>query len=200
MFPAQLIGATAGCSRRLDQYCAGRATFSRKPRQVKGKWRFATHALCPEYGDHMCMKVEISRIALSFLSVFRISDYSQYILKTVFQHIKQLFLALGLFYSRCLLPFDLSDDVPLPSQTAAGNCLSHFELVGCQDVSGAIIGQDVIRSQVEKLWSAPAEASVGVGASLGAAAAAAVQAAQDARNWLQANDHLFSSRRCGCSS
>jgi hypothetical protein len=66
-------------------------------------------------------------------------------------------------------------------QTAAGVCLPHFEQQGCLDSAGAALGQDAIRQRVERLWSLPPDHPD----------------AAAARAWLDDNDHLFRSRRCG---
>ncbi len=60
-------------------------------------------------------------------------------------------------------------------------CLPHFEQQGCLDSAGAALRQDEIRQRVEQLWSLPPED----------------QDAVAARAWIDANDHLFRSRRCG---
>ena len=82
----------------------------------------------------------------------------------------------------CVVPIrSVTAACPCRPQTATGSCLPRFEQQGCQDSLGAALGQDAIRQRVERLWSLPPDDP----------------AAADARAWLDANDHLFRSRRCG---
>ena len=77
------------------------------------------------------------------------------------------------------------------TQTAGGSCLANFEPAGCRDAAGASLHQGAIRDRLSRLWTplpAPGEAG----------AAEAAEAAAEASRWLADNDHLFSSRRCGC--
>ncbi len=77
------------------------------------------------------------------------------------------------------------------TQTAGGSCLLNFEPAGCRDAAGAPLSQGDIRNRLSHLWTPlPAPGAPG-------AAEAAISAAS-ASKWLADNDHLFSSRRCGC--
>ncbi len=77
------------------------------------------------------------------------------------------------------------------TQTAGGSCLPNFEPAGCRDRAGVPLRQGDIRLRLTFLWTPlPALGAPG--------AKEAAEAAASASRWLADNDHLFSSRRCGC--
>ncbi len=77
------------------------------------------------------------------------------------------------------------------TQTAGGTCLPNFEPAGCRDAAGTPLHQGDIRHRLSILWTPlPVPGAKG--------SAEAAEAVASASRWLAVNDHLFSSRRCGC--
>ena len=80
------------------------------------------------------------------------------------------------------------------TQTAHGACLKHLEPAGCSDAAGNPLSQGDIRSRLSLLWSAQQTLDASIAPNI-----SAPQAVAAAENWLAKNNHLFQSRRCGCS-